>query len=196
MKYTDLQIDGLREIINIGGGNAATSISKMVNQKIGMKVPEVKILTYTELYQKVLADDVEVYAVISKIVGKYEGAILFVITNDSVNQLAKLLLGDTQQYDKQVKISAISELSNIVSNSFLNAIGKVINVQLLSSLPQVTNDFFGAIISSAYMAFDHYDEQVMVIRNEFSYSKQKLDASLFLIPEEGVLDKLIESLGI
>lgn len=196
MKYTDLQIDGLREIINIGGGNAATSISKMVNQKVGMKVPEIKILTYTELYQKILADDVEVYAVISKIIGKYEGAILFVVTTDSVDQLAKLLLGDAQQDDEQVKISAISELSNIISNSFLNAIGKVINVQLLSSLPQVTNDFFGAIISSAYMAFDHYDEQVMIIRNEFSYSKQKLDASLFLIPEEGVLDKLIESLGI
>ncbi|KRM88622.1 chemotaxis protein CheC [Liquorilactobacillus vini] len=196
MKYTDLQIDGLREIINIGGGNAATSISKMVSQKIDMKVPEVKILTYSELYQKILADDVEVYAVISRIIGKYAGAILFIVTNEAVDQLSSLILGNADQQEQQVKLSAISELSNIVSNSFLNAIGKVINAQLISSLPQITNDFFGAIISSAYMAFDNYDEQVMVIRNEFSYSKQKLDASLFLIPEEGVLDKMIESLGI
>lgn len=65
MKYTDLQIDGLREMINIGGGNAATSISKMVDEKIDMKVPEVAILSYQELYQKVMADDVEVYGVIT-----------------------------------------------------------------------------------------------------------------------------------
>lgn len=56
--------------------------------------------------------------------------------------------------------------------------------------------FFGALISSAYLAFDQYDEQVMVIRNEFTYAEKKLDASLFLIPEEGVLDNLIKSLGV
>lgn len=195
MKYTDLQIDGLREMINIGGGNAATSISKMVNEKIDMKVPEVAILSYQELYQKVMADDDEVYGVISKIVGEYQGAILFVVTDKAVNQLADLILKGTQ-VSWEVKLSAVSELSNIIANSFLNAIGKLLGVQLISSLPQIKNDFFGALISSAYLAFDQYDEQVMVIRNEFTYTEKKLDASLFLIPEKGVLDNLIKSLGI
>ena len=51
-------------------------------------------------------------------------------------------------------------------------------------------------ISSAYMALDQYDEQVMVIRNEFLYMDDKLDASLFLIPEVGMLDRMFKSLGI
>ncbi|MCI1633832.1 MAG: chemotaxis protein CheC [Liquorilactobacillus nagelii] len=124
MKYTDLQIDGLREMINIGGGNAATSISKMVDEKIDMKIPEVAILSYQELYQKVMADDVEVYGVISKIVGEYQGAILFVVTDQAVDQLAGLILKGTEA-SWDVKLSAVSELSNIIANSFLNAIGKI-----------------------------------------------------------------------
>jgi len=72
----------------------------------------------------------------------------------------------------------------------------MLNIQLVASLPDVSYDYFGAVISSAYMAFDQYDEQVMVIRNEFLYMDDKLDASLFLIPEVGMLDKMFKSLGI
>lgn len=52
MKYTSLQLDALKEVINIGGGgHAATSISKLVARKIEMDVPAVKILSYHELYK-------------------------------------------------------------------------------------------------------------------------------------------------
>lgn len=64
-RYTDLELDGLKEIMNIGGGNAATSISQMVNSKIDMKVPSVEILSYGDLYKRVIADDVEVHAILS-----------------------------------------------------------------------------------------------------------------------------------
>jgi chemotaxis protein CheC len=69
MAYTDLQLDGLREIINIGGGHAATSISMMVNRTIDMRVPEVEILSYDKLYEQILSENEEVYAVVSQILG-------------------------------------------------------------------------------------------------------------------------------
>ena len=140
-KYTDLELDGLKEVMNIGGGNAATSISQMVNSKIDMKVPSVEILSYSELYDRIISDDVE----------------------------------DVTGVEREVKASAVSELTNIVANSFLRAIGSMLNIQLVASLPDVSYDYFGAVISSAYMAFDQYDEQVMVIRNEFLYMDDKLD---------------------
>ncbi|KRL99138.1 chemotaxis protein CheC [Liquorilactobacillus satsumensis] len=195
MKYTSLQLDALKEVINIGGGHAATSISKLVARKIEMDVPAVKILSYHELYQDILADNVEVHAVISGIVGEYGGIVLFVVADDAVAKLAELMLGSSSS-DKAVKMSAVSELTNIISNSFLGAIGKLLEVQLQSSLPVIQDDYFGAVISSAYVALDQYDDQIMVIRNEFTYAKERLDASLFLIPETGVIDRIVKSLGI
>lgn len=196
-KYTDLELDGLREVMNVGGGNAATSISQMVNSKIDMKVPGVDILSYEELYRRVMADDVEVHAFLSRILGDFKGALLFIISDAAADKLAGLMMGsDVTGVSREIKASAVSELTNIVSNSFLRAIGTMLDIQLVASIPSTLYDYFGAVISSAYMALDQYDEQVMVIRNEFLYMDDKLDASLFLIPEVGMLDKMFKSLGI
>jgi len=92
-KYTDLELDGLKEVMNIGGGNAATSISQMVNSKIDMKVPSVEILSYSELYDRIISDDVEVHAILSRIVGDFEGALLFVLSDDAADKLAGLMMG-------------------------------------------------------------------------------------------------------
>ena len=196
MAYSEIELDGLKEIVNVGGGNAATSISQMINSRVDMDVPEVEVMAYGELYQKIIADDVEMHAVLSKIVGDIDGALLFVIADESGQKIAKMMLGSDDNPSNEIIASAVTELTNILFNSFLRAIGDMLQIQLIASLPISRYDFFGAIISSAYMAFDHYDEQILVIHNEFTYNNENLDASLFLIPGEGVLDKIFKALGI
>lgn len=196
MAYSEIELDSLKEIVNVGGGNAATSISQMINSRVDMDVPEVEVMAYDELYQKIIADDVEMHAVLSKIVGDIDGALLFVIADESGQKIAKMMLGSDDNPSNEIIASAVTELTNILFNSFLRAIGDMLQIQLIASLPISRYDFFGAIISSAYMAFDHYDEQILVIHNEFTYNNENLDASLFLIPGEGVLDKIFKALGI
>lgn len=196
MAYSEIELDGLKEIVNVGGGNAATSISQMINSRVDMDVPEVEVMAYDELYQKIIADDVEMHAVLSKIVGDIDGALLFVIADESGQKIAKMMLGSDDNPSNEIIASAVTELTNILFNSFLRAIGDMLQIQLIASLPISRYDFFGAIISSAYMAFDHYDEQILVIHNEFTYNNESLDASLFLIPGEGVLDEIFKALGI
>ena len=41
LKLTAMQLDALREIGNVGAGNAATALSQILNRKIGMTVPTV-----------------------------------------------------------------------------------------------------------------------------------------------------------
>ncbi|KRL06042.1 chemotaxis protein CheC [Liquorilactobacillus hordei] len=195
MEYTDIELDAIREIINIGGGNAATSISKLVNQKINMHVPEISFLSYHELYKEIYTEDEEVQATISNFNGDYSGVFLLVIPDKSIKKLVKLLLGEDSASD-ELEISAISELTNIVTNSFLSAIEGLLNAEIQTSVPRTQEDYFGAIISSSYLALEHYDDQIMIMRNEFIYADEKIDSSLFLIPEQGVLNKMVESLRI
>ena len=42
-------LDALKEIGNIGAGNATTAISNMLNLKVNMEVPKVEFLTFQEL---------------------------------------------------------------------------------------------------------------------------------------------------
>lgn len=195
MTFTALEIDGLKEVINIGGGNAATSISRLVDRRIDMRVPDVEILSYDEMYEQVMEDSEEVYAVISQILGDVRGVFLFVLTDETARRMTEFMIGE-ENASVEVTNSAVMEMTNIVSNSFLNAIGTLLEQQLVSSLPIMQHDYFGAVISSTYMALDQYDDQVLIIRNEFFYDEERLDASLFFIPEMGVTKKILTALGI
>ena len=137
-------IKDLKEVMNIGGGNAATSISTMVNKTIDMKVPDVNILSYQELYDQVIHEDEEVYAIVSKIIGEVQGVFLFVLGNDSARKMTEFMLGE-QTDNPEIQQSALNELTNIIANSFLGAIGKLIDRQLFAALPIVQYDYFGAI---------------------------------------------------
>lgn len=194
MRYDALQVDALREMINIGGGHAATSLSKMVEQPIDMRVPEVTVLSYEALYQQIIAEDQEVHVGISQIEGAFEGILLFVLSEAAVAKLQQLMIQGP--VSPEVKQSMINEVTNIITNSFLMAVSQLLEVELTASLPQAHYDIFGSVISSLYLAMNQYDDQVMVIRNEFIYAEETLEASLFLIPETGVLEQIFQSLGI
>lgn len=195
MSYTELELDVLKEVMNIGGGNAATSISSLVSRPIDMKVPEVKILSYQELYEQIMHEDEVVYATAIQILGQIEGVFLFVLNEESASKITTFMLGYPEE-SLEMKQSAIQELTNIIANSFLGAIGQMINQQMTTSVPILQTDYFGAVISSLYMALDQFDDQVMIIRNEFFYDEEKLDASLFFIPKDGGIEKIFEALGI
>lgn len=196
MTQTNLQLDALTEIMNIGGGQAATTISQMVGHVILMRVPEVKILSYDELYQQVMADDQEVYAVLSSISGELAGAMLFVLTDSAAQEITSLMMDQTTDFSEEIKTSAVSELTNIVASSFLSTIGGLLQKKLKPKVPVQSFDFFGAIISSAYMEFEQFGDEIMVIRNEFSYASKSLEASLYFIPEVGVINQIITALGV
>ena len=68
--------------------------------------------------------------------------------------------------------------------------------KLKPEVPVSSFDMFGAVISSAYMEFEQFGDEIMVIRNEFTYDSNYLEASLYFIPELGVIDKMIKSLGV
>ena len=195
MSYTELELDVLKEVMNIGGGNAATSISSLVSRPIDMKVPEVKILSYQDLYDQIMHEDEIVYATAIQILGEIEGVFLFVLNEESATKITTFMLGYKEE-NMEIKQSAIQELTNIIANSFLGAIGQMIAKQLTTSVPMLQTDYFGAVISSLYMALDQFDDQVMIIRNEFFYDKERLDASLFFIPRDGGIKKIFEALGI
>ncbi|MBO0419189.1 MAG: chemotaxis protein CheC [Vagococcus fluvialis] len=195
-KYLPLQIDAMKELVNIGGGHAATSISSLINTKVDMVVPLIEIMEYEELYARIMSEDKIVYSVTTQILGNGGGVFLFALPEESANQISQMMLLNSMEKTQELIESSIKELVNIIVNSFLNAISELLNIRLMSSIPNLTIDMFGSIISSLYMAYDQYDEEVLIIKNEFFYSGNQMDAYLYFIPETGVLEKLFKAIGL
>ncbi|HBW13673.1 MAG TPA: chemotaxis protein CheC [Proteiniclasticum sp.] len=194
--YSSLQLDVLKELANIGGGNAATAISQLVGKFVNMNVPTIDILDYNEIYEKIMAEDTEVVAVSMRVMGMESGNFLFVTTPKNAEILVRMMMPEGVQLSDELEYSAISELVNIVVTSYLNALSRMLDLSLISSVPALTVDMFGAILSYAYMESEQYDDQVMIIKNEFTYDGAKVESSLYFIPKPGVLDSLFKQIGV
>lgn len=195
-KYSPLQLDFIKELTNIGGGNAATSISQLIKKPVNMNVPIIEIITYEELYETTMAEDTVVNAVIMKMFGDAEGTFLFVTSDDALDNLIHMMLPEGIALTEELSQSGVKELVNILVTTFINAISKMIDLNLVSSVPVLATEMFGAILSSVYMESEQYDENIMVIKNEFIYLDDIIDASLYFVPKPGVLSKFVEIIGI
>ena len=195
-KYTALEIDCLREVVNIGGGNAATSLSKLMDKPINMRVPIIEVLSYEQVYKDIMAEDEVVNTVIMNMIGDGQGTFLFVASISTMDNVAKMMMNSEEEMSDEIKNSAFLELVNITVSSFLNAISKMMDVNLITSIPLQITDMFGSILSSVYMETEYYDENIMIIKNEFLYNGNKIESSLYFVPRPGVLEKLFKILGV
>lgn len=194
-EYTYLQLDLLKELANIGGGNAATSISQIIDKPVEMSVPTIDILNYEEIYKNIMSAGTVVNGIILRMLGDAEGVFLYIIEEKSADKLASMMVPSGMQIDGEIRISAIKELVNVLVNSFLNALGKFMDTNFITSIPLLANDSFGAILSSVYIELGQYDDNIMIIKNEFFYLGEKIESSLYFIPKPGLLDKLFKIMG-
>lgn len=191
-----LRYDALQEVVNIGGGHAATALSKMIGKKVEMAVPFVQLLPYEKVYETIQSDDTIVKAVLSKLVGNEYGVFLFVIDPIDAEALARMVLPDYAEFTEDLVDSALTELSNILVQSFLQAVMQLIDQPLFASVPIMTMDMFGSILSSVYMEQHQFSEEIFIIKNNFYSSGHIIEGSLYFVPKPKVLEGLLKELGI
>ncbi len=191
-----LRYDALQEIVNIGGGHAATSLSKMIGNKVDMDVPFVKLMPYEEVFRTVQAEDDIVKVVLSKLLGNDYGVFLFVIKPEDAEQLAHILIPEGTETDDELIDSTIKELSNILVQSFLQAVIQLIDRPLIASVPVLTMDMFGSILSSVYMEQEQYNNNIIILKNNFYSLGHVIEGSLYFVPKPNVLEQLLKRLGI
>ena len=172
MDYRNLspmQLDALKEVFNICSANAATSLSLLLNRKIDMGVPNIKIIRLEEI----LDDDLnnEVIAVLVKIVGEASGYILHAFDKHVAEEIIKALIPNGDVFN-DMGMSTIAELGNIIASSYMNAIVSFTGVEMMPSVPAVTHDVFNAILISTFIESGQYDDYILDIKTLFKGEKK------------------------
>ncbi|HHY81575.1 MAG TPA: chemotaxis protein CheC [Clostridiales bacterium] len=191
-ELTDMQLDFLKELTNIGGGNAATALSQIINCKIQMEVPKVAFITYQELFSSCIRMEEEVCAVSIRVHGDAPGNFLFIIKETDVSEFIDMLSGVIKlNYLSELYVSAMQEVGNILCSSYWNALSRLLDLTFLSSVPAFVQDMFGAIMTTAYIESGQYDDTLLFIENIFKAGSARVKAHLFFIPLPGSLEKII-----
>jgi len=195
----EMHISVLSEIGNIGSGNAATALSQMLAQPIELSTPEVGIANYNEAYEKLGGAETIMVGLVLTLAGDMNGMIMFLMPGEIacslINMVAYTDIKDYTEID-ELGFSAISELSNIMSASFVNAIADMSGMVIDISPPSYTMDMLGAMLSLPASYYASIGDLFMYIKNDLSISGKKTQIDILLLPDMKSLNKLMASLGI
>lgn len=193
-----MQIDVLREIGNIGAGNAATALSKMIAKRIDMDVPKVNILEFKDVAELVGGPEAAVVGIYFKVTGDISGSIMFIMEKASAKFLTSLLMSREIESDSldDMEISALQEVGNILAGSYLNSLSTLTGLNLVVSVPSLAMDMAGAILSVPVILFGQVGDKVMLIETDFIEGSEHVKGNFFLVPDEDSFEILLKSLGV
>jgi chemotaxis protein CheC len=194
-----IQLDVLREIGNIGAGNAATALARMLNKKVDMSVPKVKILEFKEVSETLGGAEILVVGILFKVSGDLTGNIMFLVQYEAAATLVDMLMGKPVDLEKgfdEIELSALSEIGNILAGSYLSALATLTNLKIMPSVPDLAIDMAGAIISVPAIEFGKVGDTVLYIETEFLDIGSKVVGDFFLVPDVDSYDILLRALGV
>lgn len=198
-QLNEMHLDVLKEIGNIGAGNAATSLSQMLNTAVDMTVPTVRILDINDAATALGGPENAVVGILTKLYGDIEGIMMFIIEQDFAKTALHALLGEeTIRYDKlsEIELSAISEIGNIMISAYTGSISTLSMLNIKTSVPAVTVDMVGAILSVPAIEMSSVSDKIIFIQDDFLSQKNDVSANMLLVPSMESLSKLMKQLGI
>jgi chemotaxis protein CheC len=198
-ELNSFHMDVLREIGNIGAGNAATALARMLDRKIDMKVPKIQVMQFSEVSDILGAPEEMVVGILLGIQGDITGSIMFVLDVEATRVMLNLVFGrpaDVALEFDEMNCSAIQELGNILAGSYLSALSTLTSLNIMPGVPSLAIDMAAAVLSVPAIEQAKASDTVLYIENEFTDGKDTVLGDLFLIPEEGSYLKLLKALGV
>lgn len=194
----DIQLDVLREIGNIGSGNAASSLAKMLSVQIDIDVPVVRILDYEQAMQEMGGAEQMIVGLLLSLEGDVTGMMMFLLHENFAKSLLASLLGmDSPMVEEmdEMGYSAIQEVANVMAASYVNAIAEMTGFSINISPPDLCVDMLGAILSVPAIHYANISDKIIFIEDRFSGKNLDAPNHILMIPDVESLNKIMTSLG-
>lgn len=193
-----MYVDVLREIGNIGAGNATTTIASMLGTKIDMKVPSVRLMEVSQLGTAIGGEEDTVIGIFLEVQNDIEGSMMFLMDLKSGHYMVNKLLGRDPSYEEdfdEMDLSALKEIGNIIAASYLTALATMTNLVIAPSVPYIAVDMAASILSVPAIQFGQFGDNALLIETEIC-ADVAINGYFILMPEQESYDKILSSLGI
>ena len=198
-ELTEAQLDVLQEIGNVGAGNSATALSRLIKYRIEMNVPRVALVPIEEVPEFVGGPELVVAGIFLRVYGKAPSNILFLIPRESAFALVDTLYererGAALEFDPMDE-SALMEIGNILAGAYLNAFYSFTGISMLPSVPALAVDMAGAILNVVLVQLGELGDHALLIETNFVAKDQSINGHFFLVPDPGSLSSVMDAVGV
>lgn len=196
-KMSNEYFDVLKELGNIGAGNATTALAQMLQCKVDMAVPQVKLLEFKELGETMGGEEQIMAGIYLGIEGDVTGSIMFLLEKQAARHLVTKLMGMASEGEEfsEMEYSALKEVANIITGAYLNSLSGLTNLCIYPSVPDLCVDMAGAILSVPAIEFGALGDKMLLIQTQF-FDEMTLDGYFILIPDLESYGRILSALGL
>ena len=191
--YTEIELDALRELANIGAGTAATSLSGMLGRSIDVAVPNACALGLADAIDATGPAELVVTGVAIELTGDLEGAAVMLFPEEDAQTLCGLL---GLEPDSELAASALGEVVNILCASYLGALGQMTGMEFDLGPPQCVDDMLGAIMGSILATTADAGDVALMLDCALLIEGEACSLSFLLVPSIAGVDELLTQLGL
>ena len=192
-RYTEMQLDALRELANIGSGTASTALSGMLGRPVDISVPNAKVLPFAEAVEAAGNPEAEVTGIVLGIVGDMSGTVLLLVPPADADAMCRML---GVEPDTEIGLSALGEIGNIVGSSYINALASMTGTDIEPTPPATATDMLGAIVESVMAEAAQTGDVALVLDSNLMVEGEDCSISFLLVPDQGGVDQLLARLGL
>jgi chemotaxis protein CheC len=192
-RYTELQLDALRELANIGSGTASTALSSMLGRSVDITVPSAFVLPMAEAVEAIGDPEAEATGVVLGVVGDMPASVLLLFTPNDARLMCGLLGVEAQT---EIGVSALMEIGNIVGTSYLNALAEMTGMALEPTPPAAATDMLGAIVETVLAQRAAVGDVALLLDSDLVVEGEDCSVSFLLVPDEGGVEQLLARLGL
>jgi chemotaxis protein CheC len=196
LELSEMQMEAMKEVANIGAGHAATALSEMLNEPILIGTPVVEILPFANLASRVSKPDVMVSAVHMHVNGEAPCQIVVLFDKQQALGFVKIFmhLAPGEDVSAELVESTIKEVGNIISGAYLNALTSLTGVTLIASVPTLST----GSAQSAFLALMDVapDCDVFYVQTRFEKDQPIIQGEFVLIPEPQSFGPLLSVFGL
>lgn len=194
IQLTELQSDAISELLNIGMGQAAHSLSEMVNEEVKLSIPSLELLTRQTAAAKLMHNSPQYIAVVRQnFKGPFWGEALLLFPEDKSFELVRHLIKEEVPLEMLIELEqdALTEIGNIILNACLSSLANILATDLVSDLPifmtGTATEVLNADISSS-------DEVVMFLRMEFSLQSKNIGGYVAFVLEISSIKQFLKDI--
>ncbi len=189
-------VDVLRELGNIGAGNAMTALAQLLNCKVDMKVPQVRLLEFQDVGTLIGGEEQLMAGIYLGVEGDISGSIMFLLEKSSAKHLIAKLMGMEIEGEEfgEMEVSALMEVGNIITGAYLNSLATITNLKIYPSVPAICVDMAGAILSVPAIEFGTMGDKILLIQSQFM-DEVEINGYFIMVPDIESYTKILASLG-
>jgi chemotaxis protein CheC len=191
-QYTDLQLDALRELANIGSGTASTALSSMLGRAVDISVPNAKVLPLAEAVEATGPAEEEVTGIVLGVIGDLSATVLLLVPPADAATMCRML---GVEPDDEYALSALGEIGNVVGTSYINALAAMTGLEIEPTPPATATDMLAAIVESVLANHANGGDVALLLDSDLEVEGEDCSISFVLVPDQGGVDLLLARLG-